>query len=133
MKSNPSGDRPFFRRWDLLVIGLLLLSAITISTVLRLTQQKGTLQIEIFRNNQPVQTIVLPTADTKIAVADTQLVLQLKNNTVWVSETDCTDRTCQKIGAISEAGQAIVCLPNRVVVKITGQTNLVPSTDGIAE
>ncbi len=133
MKSNSSGDRPFFRRWDLLVIGLLLLSAVTIGTVLRFIQQADALQIEILRNNQLIQTIALPTADTEIAIADTQLILQLKNNTVLVGETDCPDKTCQKIGAISEVGQAIVCLPNRVVVKITGQNDPAFSTDGIAE
>ena len=133
MKSSPSGDRPFFRRWDLLVIGFLLLFAMAIGMVLRLARQADALQIEIFQNNQLIQTIALPTADAEIAIADTQLVLQLKNNTVWVNKTDCPDKTCQKIGAISKAGQAIVCLPNRIVVKMTGQTDLAPSADGIAE
>lgn len=40
---------------------------------------------------------------------------------VFIKETDCPNKLCQK-GAISKAGQSIVCLPNRVSIVIEGKT-----------
>ena len=37
---------------------------------------------------------------------------------VRIIESDCPDKTCVKTGWISLPGQAIVCLPNRTVIKI---------------
>uniref|UniRef100_A0A7C4CA18 NusG domain II-containing protein n=1 Tax=candidate division WOR-3 bacterium TaxID=2052148 RepID=A0A7C4CA18_UNCW3 len=47
--------------------------------------------------------------------------------TAWVAESDCPDKRCVRQGRIARAGQAIVCAPNRVVVRLTGQGEL----DGI--
>lgn len=35
-----------------------------------------------------------------------------------IEEADCPDKLCVKQGAVSESGQSVVCLPNRVVVAI---------------
>ena len=45
----------------------------------------------------------------------------IDNGRVCVKETDCPNKLCQK-GAITMAGQSIVCLPNRVSVLIEGKT-----------
>mgnify|MGYP000075787277 FL=1 len=46
--------------------------------------------------------------------------ITIKDNTVQMSEADCSNRLCIKTGRISRTNEAIVCLPNRVMVKITG-------------
>ncbi len=40
---------------------------------------------------------------------------------VWVEEANCPDLLCKKQGAVSRAGESIVCLPNQVVVEIQGK------------
>lgn len=53
--------------------------------------------------------------------------IEIKEGIVYVSETSCPDKF--EIGnKISSEGQAIVCLPNRMVVKIVGDENTV---DGV--
>lgn len=37
---------------------------------------------------------------------------------VFITESDCPDKLCLKQGKISQHGRMIVCLPNKVVVKI---------------
>jgi hypothetical protein len=39
---------------------------------------------------------------------------------VRIEESSCPDKVCVKTGWISRPGQAIVCLPHRIVVRIEG-------------
>lgn len=43
---------------------------------------------------------------------------------VCFSETDCPDRECVKAGWITRPGQMLVCLPNRTLVKLVRQSQL---------
>lgn len=44
----------------------------------------------------------------------------LETGRVRVIESTCPDKVCVRSGWISRSGQAIVCLPNRIVVRIEG-------------
>lgn len=45
-------------------------------------------------------------------------VISLKGGTARMEEANCPDRLCVKRGGISDTGAVIVCLPNRVSVKL---------------
>lgn len=49
----------------------------------------------------------------------------IKNNKVHMESADCPDKICVKTAAISKEGETIVCLPHKVIVKITGDEDLV--------
>ena len=44
----------------------------------------------------------------------------MENGAVRVSESDCPNQDCVHSGAISRAGQSIVCLPARVADTLEG-------------
>lgn len=44
----------------------------------------------------------------------------VENSTVRVAQADCPSQDCVHTGAISRAGQSIVCLPARLTVTIEG-------------
>ncbi len=46
--------------------------------------------------------------------------LVIENGAVRMLEASCPDQVCVHTGAISKPGQTIVCLPNRVVIEISG-------------
>lgn len=56
--------------------------------------------------------------DTDIAID--HLTVHIHGGEAWVTDADCTDKTCEHIGKISGAWQNIVCLPNGVVISIDG-------------
>ena len=45
---------------------------------------------------------------------------------IRVESADCPDQVCVRTGRLTRAGQVAVCLPHRVILKLTGT-----STDGI--
>ncbi len=55
-------------------------------------------------------------------------LLEIGENSVRVIEASCPDQIDVKQGVISQPGEIIVCLPNRMVVEIKGEKN---TEDGI--
>lgn len=51
-------------------------------------------------------------------------VVVIKDGFVYVSEADCPDKLDVKQGKISEPGNIIVCLPNKLVIEITGDNEV---------
>ena len=44
----------------------------------------------------------------------------IDNHGAYVAESDCADKTEIRQGQISETNASLICLPNRLVVQITG-------------
>lgn len=47
--------------------------------------------------------------------------------------SECPDHTCERTGWVSRVGQTAVCLPNRVMIKITGSTDNENAVDIIVQ
>ena len=71
--------------------------------------------VEIYRDGQLVRRADI-NDDARIAAG--QNMVAICNGEVSMEDADCPDRLCVKSGAISKAGQMIVCLPNKIIVKI---------------
>lgn len=48
-------------------------------------------------------------------------VVEFKDGKVRVKEADCPDKVCVRTGWIYRPGEMIVCIPYRVVIKISGE------------
>ena len=48
--------------------------------------------------------------------------IEIKDGKVFITESDCPGEDCVHSGWISEGGRSIVCLPNRVEIRIEGET-----------
>lgn len=57
--------------------------------------------------------------------------VEIKGGKVRMLESTCRDQICVKKGWISRIGDAIVCMPNHVVVEIVGEEK--EEWDGITE
>ncbi len=56
--------------------------------------------------------------DAASAQYDYYNVVEIKSGSVTVTEASCKNQVCVRHGAISKSGESIVCLPNRLVVRI---------------
>lgn len=48
-------------------------------------------------------------------------VLEIKDGEIWCSDASCPDKLCVRQGRKHLATDTIVCLPNKMVVTITGE------------
>ena len=56
----------------------------------------------------------------EIAGVDGHNALVIEDGGAYLSDADCPDKLCVKMGRISKEGESIICLPHRVVVEIEG-------------
>ena len=59
-----------------------------------------------------------PLDQDRIIEIGTTNVCEIKNKEAYMQSADCPDHICMRSDPISEAGESIVCLPNRVVLKV---------------
>lgn len=50
------------------------------------------------------------------------MIFSVENGAVFVTASGCGDKTCMRTGKISKKGEAIICVPNKVVVEIKGNS-----------
>ena len=72
--------------------------------------------IETDHKDTNLKDIILKNSDSKNLKSYN--VIKINNGTVEIIEADCPDQICVKSGLISIPSQQIVCLPNKVIVKV---------------
>lgn len=76
----------------------------------------------VFRHNGEVLASLPLSENTTYEVDKTyRIVFEIKNGAVRVVSTTCPNHQCEKTGAVSHAGQSIVCAPGGVTATITGE------------
>lgn len=105
-----------FRLWDLAVF-LLLVVAIVFSVVFALSP-KGE-YAEVFVDGKLVETLYLNNAATTEVEG---VVIVVADGEIFVASADCPDKLCVAHSAISEKGSSIICLPNKVVIRVNGKS-----------
>jgi len=103
---------------DGLIVGLLLLAAV-ISACFMLFRDTGTACT--IRYGETSETVSL-SGNRVIPVHSNgySLTVVIENGAVSVAQSNCPDGVCVNSGSISRAGQAIVCVPAGVTVRIDG-------------
>lgn len=86
-------------------------------------ESSGPLTATILHRGQVVQTVELDRLTEEMTVTvegDYHLTILLDRDGVRVAESDCPGQDCVHTGVITRAGQSIVCLPEQVVVQLSG-------------
>ena len=68
--------------------------------------------------------------DTEIKINgyESEMIIVVKNNKVWVKESGCENQICVNTGKINKKRQTITCLPNKVWIKIGKKVEIVEGT-----
>ena len=106
-------------RNDILLITVTTAAALLIAVLLLMSGKKGTCA-EIYVDGILKAEYIL-TDDREVEIKGYNggsNILIIKDGAAYMREASCPDKLCIHQGKISRSGQAIVCLPNRVVIKI---------------
>ena len=98
----------------LFVIGIILISALLFSVNFFISHNGDT--VYIYYDSQLFETAPL-NENREINVNDTNVVV-IENGSVYMKSATCPDKLCINQGKISDSSRNIVCLPNKVVVKV---------------
>lgn len=112
-----------FRPGDLVALGVVLLAAIGLGLSL-LFQAAGvqSVTVEIRRDGELVERFPLSQNRTVEIEGDYTNIVAAEDGAVWMESSTCPGSDCVHSGKISSSGRAIVCLPNRVEIRLVGGT-----------
>ena len=114
----------YFTKSDILIYILLLIVAISplISKIFN-SEVKGedpyyynSLFVEVgYQGSKQIYPI---SQDRLIDLKQGKIKIEIREKKVYVVESDCQDKICVKAGKIDKPGQIIVCMPNKLYIKV---------------
>lgn len=119
-KRNGANKLLSFRLGDLLVLCLILLLALGLGLAFLPKAADRTVRVEIYQDGQLVEAVPLSQDRTVRIDGEYTNVVVIRDGTVWMDSSDCPGADCVHSGAVSSPGRAIVCLPNRVEIRLVG-------------
>lgn len=81
--------------------------------------------VHIIQDGNILYTIDLENAGNQIIEVEYQgrkNRIQIENHEIFVSEAECPDHTCIKLGKLTNS--PIVCLPNKLIIEFTGTDDI---------
>lgn len=123
MKKQPM--KLTFCKTDFLAIAIVAVIAILVSVVFwtSIDDKEGSM-VSIYQDSTLIQEIPLDT-DTEFVIEGAyENVVTIKDGKAAITKSDCPGTDCVHSGWIHEAGRSIVCLPNRVELRIEGNSEV---------
>ena len=109
---------------DIKLIAIVLIVIIGIFIVINITKEKGSVA-EVFYQDEKVLTIDLNIDREYTVQGDLgDVVLEVKDGEIRVKEENSPKHICSKEGFIGDSSRTLVCLPNKITIKIVGDTEI---------
>lgn len=121
MRSGQSTTQRSFsyrHRYDIIIIiSLLLISAISLTIWLSLRHPGEFVRVEA--DGEHIADYSL-SHDAEYSLMGGTNVLVIEGGAAYMKSADCPDRTCVNMGRVRYTGESIVCLPNKITVRVMG-------------
>ncbi len=114
-------ERKLIGKNDLILIGVLLACLAVIGIALLLMKKDGK-EVVVSVDGKEVASFSLD-KDLVYEIEGYEggkNILTIESGVAYMSDASCPDKLCMHMGKISNVGQSVICLPNRVVVEIRG-------------
>ena len=109
-------DIPFIKKRDILILSAIFILCISFLILPKLFESGKTAEISI--DGEIVKTVLLSKDDTfKL----NSFTIDVRDGAICVLDSPCHDKICVHTGYISKPSQTIVCLPERLIIKIKGE------------
>ena len=114
-----------WKKGDFLAVGFVLVLTILSTVVFHFSVKSSpAARVAIYQNGELVKELPLNQDTSFTLTGDYQNEIQIRQGEVGIIESDCPGADCVHSGWIHEAGRSIVCLPNRVELRIEGESEV---------
>ena len=108
-------------KWgDLVIIAAVLAAAGALAALLAIQTAGDRLYAEVWQDGVQITRIELTATTEQEIDLDGHNLILLSGKTARMAQADCRDQVCVRTGTLTRAGQAAVCLPHKVVLKLVG-------------
>ena len=117
------GENLRFRKGDWLAIGLVAVLAVAVLVCFLPSGDTSAAYAEIYLDGQLLHT--LPLSENQTLLVEDQYTnhITIKDGAIAFTASDCPGQDCVHSGAIHTAGRSLVCLPNRVEIRVVGHSS----------
>ncbi len=113
-------ERGFVRKNDLIILAVALVLGVLL--IIFMGGGKRGAYAEILRDNTVIKRVDLSKDNTFSLEEYPQVFFKVENGAVAFVKSDCPDKICVHTGFIKNKGQSAVCLPNRLTLRIAGES-----------
>lgn len=115
-KSKNNGKfADIFKKGDIII--LVILVAVIVVSIVFATRPRSATVAKVFVDGRLVYSLDL-SKNTDIELLDGRMTICVEDGKVFVKDSDCKEQLCVHSAPISGEGGMIVCLPNKVVIKV---------------
>jgi len=119
------------KKGDFLAIALVILLAMAVAWVFLPLRGESGGTLQVYLDGKPVHEMPL-SVDAEYVISDAyENTIAVQNGRAAIIRSDCPGEDCVHSGWISAVGRSIVCLPNRVELRITGADSDVDFVVGV--
>lgn len=114
-----------FCKGDIFAVGLVAAFAILVGVLFwtSVGAQEGSM-VSVYQDGKLVKEISLSDTTEFMVEGEYTNVISVKDGKAAITESDCPGTDCVHSGWIHDAGRSIVCLPNRVEIRIEGASEV---------
>lgn len=113
------------RKGDFAAIALVILLAVAVfAAYLPGKSMPENAVAQIFMDGKLIRELPLNEDAEYDAVGTYRNSIIVKDGKICIADSNCPGGDCMRMGWISEAGRGIVCLPNRVEIRISGASDV---------
>ena len=109
---------------DIKLIVILCVVLFGIFLFVNVNKKKGTMA-EVYYKDKLVNTIDLSIDKEYVVEGELgDVVLEVKDNMIGVKKENSPLHICSKEGFIGDSSRTLICLPNKIIIKIVGKSNI---------
>ena len=112
-----------FAKGDWLAIGIVVILAVTVMLCFLPKKSASAAYAEVYLNGQLIKTVSLREAQTFVVEDLYTNEITVTDGTIAFTASNCPGQDCIHSGSIHSTGRSLVCLPNRVEIRVVSQTD----------
>lgn len=110
-------------RNDIILLATIIVVAVVGLLIFNGTKEQGSTVVVLIDGVETARYSITENIEKVIETENGKNTLVIKDGKVSIKSADCPDLVCAKHRAISQDGETIVCLPHKLVIEISSETN----------